>query len=86
MMSKELPDGVTRNQHCLPNVDLDTCHAMCFGFRQQDGSSSELIVWRDGNANIKPAEHKRRLRDLRPGDEVFVFGKPATLTVVEVYR
>ena len=71
MLEAQLPEGLTRNQHCLPHVSLDTCHAMCFAFQRDDGSESELIVWRDGVVNIKPAQHKQRLRDLRPGEADF---------------
>lgn len=87
MFDSPLPDGVTRNEHCICDVTLETCHAMCFYFRYPDGRDSLIIVWKDlENPNIRPVSSGKRLRDLRPGDEVVVVGKSATLTGVEIYR
>ena len=80
-----LPPGVTRDRHASPKVTLETCHALKFSFRKADGNTSELIVWRDGPKNLRPADGKK-LSDLRPGDEAEAFDKPVTIVAVAVYR
>jgi hypothetical protein len=51
-----------------------------------DDMLSCVIVWKDRPSAVKPVEERKRLRDLRPGDRVTVFGKLATLVEVEIYR
>lgn len=86
MLESKLPDGVTRDRHCSPNVNLDNCHALYFSFEYTDGSTATIIAWRDPKPNIKPLDERKRLRDVRSGDRVLVFGHPAKLTAVEIYR
>ena len=82
----DLPDGVTRHADCVSNITLRTCHAVMFRYRlHEEGRAGEIIAWREPKPNIWSATGKR-LRDLRPGDEVLVFGYTATLTEVIVYR
>ena len=50
-----------------------------------EGRAGEIVAWRDPKPSIWSASGKR-LRDLRPGDDVLVFGHAATLTDVIVYR
>ena len=86
MFVAPLPFGVTRDRHCCVNVTLHTCHALAFTYVDLDGQEASLIAWRHLPANIQPIEVSKRLRDLRPGDKVLVFGRPAKLAIVSVYR
>ena len=81
-----LPDGVLRDDHCLKSVNLDNCHAVQFELEYQEGGVGSVIVWRDGARMITPLSKGQRLRDLRAGDKVSAYGKPATVTATIVYR
>ena len=77
-----LPRGVTRDRHCRPNVDLHNCSALQLYFE----SGTSVIVWNDGPRCVKPVEELKRVRDLRPGDNVICFDVCERLAEVEVYR
>ena len=90
ILNPNLPDGITRSSDLQAFVTLDNCHALMFHFREDnspaDAMLSCVIVWKDRPSAVKPVEERKRLRDLRPGDRVTVFGKSATLVEVEIYR
>ena len=69
---------------------FDDGHALMFHFRKDDAHAdailSSVIVWKNRPSAVKPMVERTRLRDLRPDDRITVFGKPATLVEVEVYR
>ena len=81
-----LPEGVTRSQHAISSLTLDTCHTLKFALQTEPPSSRELIVWRDGPKYTRPDERGKRIRDLRPGDVVIFQGKREVIVGLEIYR
>lgn len=83
MKPHDLPLGVTRNEHARANLTLDTCVAMLFDLEPGDSS---IIVWKGNRANLRPLGDQKRIRDVRPGDKVEVFGAAKLVKAVEIYR
>lgn len=79
-----MDDQVSLCPQCNPGQTLETAHALHFQFAPPQPWRS-VIVWRDRPKLVRPVEHKR-LRDLRPGDEVIFQGQRETIYAVEVYR
>ena len=75
MMSHSTPPEIER--------DLETAEALAFWF----SALHCVIVWRDGPHHLQPVNRAtRRLRDIRPGDEVTWRGQPRTVKSVAVFR
>ncbi len=68
------------NQDCSRNVTIDNCYALSVTL--VDGS--DVIAWRGQPGILRPTAG--RLRDILPGDEVLVSGKPRVVRAVEIYR
>ena len=83
MKSSHLPPGVSRNEHARANLTLETCVAMMFDLEPGDSS---IIVWKGNRPNLHPLGTQKRIRDIRPGDRVEVFGEPKVVKTVELYR
>jgi hypothetical protein len=86
-MDTTLPPGVTRCRDANPTVTLENCHAVKFFVTPKANEVARgIVVWRDGVKNIRPVDASIRLSDMRPGCEVFVFGKRTKVVGVEIYR
>lgn len=86
MEAQEHRLDITRSRYVRADVTLDSCEALQFCFASNEGNSHSLVVWKNGPKNIRSADGRKRIRDIRPGDRVFVFGKLETVTAVEIYR
>ncbi len=82
MISNQLPPGVTRSSDIGPHVTLNSAQALCLWFDDLRCA----IVWKHLPSRVRPLEPGKRLRDLRPGDEVMAFGELETITKVEICR
>ena len=77
---------VKRERYCRPDVTLETCSAVQFQLTPGAPWRS-IIIWRDPPQNtFRPVDRTKRLRDLRPGDEVIVKGKRETIYEMYIYR
>lgn len=67
-----------------PKIDpaIESAEALAFWFSPLHC----VIVWRDGPKYLRPADRSKRIRDIRPGDEVFWRDQPRTVRSVAVYR
>ena len=63
--------------------DLETCEALIFHLN--DGLTS-VVVWKNKPSLLKPLEKVKRLRDLKAGDRVSVWGREFLVRSVEVFR
>ena len=78
---------VTRDRYCRPNVTLDNCSAILLRLEPtRDVSSCTLIVWRDKLNWTRPVDPKKRIRDLRPNDEILFHGIRRRVKSLEIYR
>lgn len=64
-----------------PSPTWDTCHAVNVWFTPL----MHVIVWRDSPSQLRLIHHKR-MRDVRPGDDVEWQGERRKVLKVEVYR
>ena len=87
MIHEHLPAGVTRSSDLQSFVTLENCMALRFSFPSTcGGTNASVIVWKDLPSAVEPISRAAKLRDLRPGDMVRVFGEPTQLLGVEIYR
>ena len=85
--SAELPAGVTRDRYCSPKVTLEACYALLIELEPADAARTHYMYWRgDKETPGMKSQTKAGLRELRPGESVFVEGKKRTVKVVQVYR
>ena len=85
--SAELPAGVIRDRYCSPKVTVESCYALLIELEPADGARTHYMYWRgDRETPGMKSETKGSIRELRPGDTVFVEGRKRTVKIVQVYR
>ena len=84
-MDNDLPNGVTREQHCPSHINLDNCSAISFSFKLEGEARGQAVISRTSTIEFKPVD-KDRVRDVRPGDRVIIEGVERVIDLVEVFR
>ena len=78
---------IARNRFCRPNVTLDNCAAVLLRLEPMSNAAAcTLIVWRDKLNWTRPVDPKKRIRDLRAGDEILFHGRRKRVRALEIYR
>ena len=78
---------ITRDRYCRPNVTLANCSAILLRLEPpRNASVCTLIVWHDKLKWTRPLDPQKRIRDLRPGDEILFHGKRKRVMALEIYR
>ena len=59
---------------CEATVSLPDHFRFLGGVFDLEPGNSSIIVWKGNRPNLRPPDGQKRMRDIRPGDKVKVFG------------
>ena len=81
------PPGITRDRYCRSNVTIESCAALFIELEPLEDLRCCFMFWRGYPFDTAfQSSRIKRLRDLRPGNQVLCDGRHRTIKRVEIYR
>jgi hypothetical protein len=81
-----MDSDVSKDRYASSNVTLENCNAFYVHLEPLEGLRTQFMFWRGDRMPAGLKIFKRRMRDLRPGDQIVYNGMRRKVATVQIYR